>query len=316
MMSEKFWITGLVAAVFTPMHEDGSINFARIHPMVEQLLAEGVCGLYVCGSTGEGVSLTTPERMDVTAAFVKASAERAPVIVQVGHNSLEEARNLAAHAEEVGADAISATPPTYFKPSSLDNLIDCLAYITTGAPELPFYYYHIPIMTGVPVVISDFLRSAAPRLPSLAGVKFSHTAVFDLQASIAVDDGRFNLLFGSDEMLLGGLAAGAHGAVGSTYNFSAPLFTRIEDAFAAGDLSAAQALQGRAVEMIATIVRHGGNPALKAVMSLVGQDCGASRLPQITLPQQKIDALRMDLEAIGFFDWARNPAALEGPFHG
>ncbi len=304
-MAEQFWLTGLIAATFTPLRADGAIHFELIGPMVDRLVDEGVTGLYVCGSTGEGVSLTSAERMATAKAFVDAVAGRIPVVIQVGHNSLAESRSLAANAAAIGADAISATPPIYFKPRSLDNLIDCLSEITRGAPDLPFYYYHIPSVTGVPVPIPEFLVQAPPRLPSLVGVKFSHTAVFEMQEAIALDHGRFNLLFGSDEMLLSGLCGGAHGAVGSTYNFAAPLYNGIMQAFAEGRMPAAQALQLHAVEMVSVIVRHGGNPALKAVMGLTGMDCGPSRLPQITLKPEQIAALRQDLAAIGFFEWAR-----------
>ena len=304
-MAEQFWLTGLIAATFTPLRADGAIHFELIPPMVDRLVEEGISGLYVCGSTGEGVSLTAGERATVAEAFVDAAAGRIPVVIQVGHNSLAEARGLAANAAAIGADAISATPPIYFKPKSLDNLIDCLAEITSGAPDLPFYYYHIPSVTGVPVPIPEFLLKASPRLPSLVGVKFSHTTVFEMQEAIALDDGRFNLLFGSDEMLLSGLCGGAHGAVGSTYNFAAPLYNRIIQAYNAGNMPAAQALQLHAVEMVSVIVRHGGNPALKAVMGLTGMDCGPSRLPQITLRPEQAAALREDLAAIGFFKWAR-----------
>ena len=105
-------LRGLIAAGFTPLHADGSLDLDRIGPMVEQLLDDGVEGIYAVGSTGEGVSLTTAERREVAAAYVSAVGGRCPVVIQVGHNSLAEARGLAAHARRIGATAISATPPT------------------------------------------------------------------------------------------------------------------------------------------------------------------------------------------------------------
>lgn len=306
-MQEKnrFWITGLVPATFTPFHADGSLHLDLVEPMVEHLIRDGVTGLYVCGSTGEGISLTREERMETTAAFVAATRKRIPVVVQVGHNSIAEARLLAAHAQHIGADAISATPPSYFKPPTLAALVDCMAEIAAAAPELPFYYYHIPGMTGVTPNVAAFLRDGQARIPSLVGVKFSHTAVFDMQAALAVEDGRYNLLFGSDEMLLSGLAGGAHGAVGSTYNFAAPLYNTIIGAFAARDIAAAQRMQAHAVEMVNVLVRHGGNAAIKAVMAFLDLDCGPVRLPQVALTAAQQQRLRQDLEAIGFFAWGR-----------
>lgn len=303
--SNRFWVTGLVPATFTPLHADGSLNLAIVEPMVDHLLRDGVTGLYVCGSTGEGISLTREERMATTAAFVAATRGRVPVIVQVGHNSIAEARLLAAHAQAAGADAISATPPSYFKPPTLAALVDCMAEIAAAAPDLPFYYYHIPGMTGVTPNVAALLQEGAPRIPTLVGVKFSHTAVFDMQAALAVDDGRYNVLFGSDEMLLSGLCGGAHGAVGSTYNFAAPLFNRIMAAFGAGDIAAAQRLQGKAVAMVNALVRHGGNAAIKGMMAFLDLDCGPVRLPQVALSAEQQRLLRQDMETLGFFDWGR-----------
>ena len=306
--SNRFWITGLVPATFTPLHPDGSLNLAVVAPMVEHLIREGVTGLYVCGSTGEGVSLAREERMAATEAFIAAARHRIPVVVQVGHNSIAEARLLAAHAQSAGAEAISATPPSYFKPPTLAALVDTMAEIAAAAPGLPFYYYHIPGMTGVTPNVAAFLRDGSARIPSLVGVKFSHTAVFDMQAALAVEDGRYNLLFGSDEMLLSGLCGGAHGAVGSTYNFAAPLYNRIIAAYTACDMPTAQRLQAHAVEMVNVLVRHGGLPAIKAVMSFLDLDCGPVRLPLVALTQAQQQALHEDLAAIGFFDWARRAA--------
>ena len=136
--------------------------------------------------------------------------------------------------------------------------------------------------------------TASAKIPSLAGVKFSHTAVFDMQAALAVDEGRYNLLFGSDEMLLSGLCGGAHGAVGSTYNFAAPLYNRIIAAYTACDMPTAQRLQAHAVEMVNVLVRHGGLPAIKAVMSFLDLDCGPVRLPLVALTPAEQQALHQD----------------------
>lgn len=303
---KNLFIKGLVPAVFTPMNADGSLNLAQIAPITEQLLSEGVSGFYVCGSTGEGPSLTREERMAVAEAYITAAAERVPIIVQVGHTSLEEAKLLAKHAEQQGADAISAIPPTYFKPKSLVVLIDCLSEIAVAAPSLPFYYYHIPHMTAVEIDVVSLLELAAERMPNFAGVKYSTTTVFELQACVNASAGRFNMLFGCDEMLLSGLVGGAHGAVGSTYNFAAPLYQRIINAFEQGDIASAQREQARAVEVVRILVEFSAaNSAIKTMMKLIGLDCGPTRLPQSPLTPQQENSLKDKMDAIGFFDWGR-----------
>ena len=308
-MKKDLWITGIVPAVYTPMHEDGSLNLDLVEPIVEHLIHDGVSALYVCGSTGEGPSLSTAERFEVTETYVRAVAGRIPVIVQAGHNSLMQARRLAEHAQAIGADAISAVPPTYFKIDSLEILLDCMAEITAGAPELPFYYYHIPRLTKVKIDVLQFLRLGCEHLPTLAGVKYSNTTIWELQACAAFANGHYNMLFGSDEMLLAGLVGGAQGAVGSTYNFAALLYLRIIEAYKQGDIIEAQRLQGLSVKMIQHLNKYGtptsNAPSLKTMMKLIGLDCGPMRLPQVALSPEKADALRRNMEEIGFFDWGR-----------
>ncbi len=298
-------LRGLVAATFTPFRADGAINLPRIKPVIDAVIDQGATGLYVCGSTGEGPLLSTVERMQVAEATVKAAARRVPVVIQVGHNSIVEARSLAAHAQRIGADAISATPPGYFKPDSLDNFIGCIEHIAGGAPRLPFYYYNIPVLSGVRFDMVDFLRCGAPRIPSLRGIKFSDSHLHELLACVEFDGGRFDILFGVDEMLLGGLAFGARGAVGSTFNFAAPLYHKIIAAFERGDLAEARRLQSLSIAMVRAIVGNGGRGGLKAAMALVGADCGYSRLPTVTCAPRERARMKRDLAAIGFFDWAR-----------
>ena len=304
--SNRFRLNGLLPATFTPLHADGSLNLAVVEPMVEHLIRDGVTGLYVCGSTGEGVSLAREERMAAAEAFIAAARRRIPVVVQIGHNSIAEARLLAAHAQSAGAAAISATPPSYFKPPTLAALVDSMAEIAAAAPNLPFYYYHIPLMTGVTTNVAALLRAGGEKIPTLAGVKFSYSAVFDLQAAAAVEDGRYNLLFGSDEMLLSGLCAGAHGAVGTTYNFAAPLFNRIVAAYTACDLPTAQRLQAHAVEMINLILGYGGVGGVQGRHVLLrprlrprAPPPGRPHPPRSSSPSARTST------AIGFFDWAR-----------
>lgn len=302
-----FRLPGLTAAAFTPLREDGSLDLDRIPAMVDHLVQDGVSALYVLGSTGEGVSLTSRERREVAEAYVQAASGRMPVVVQVGHNSLAEARELARHAQDVGADAISATPPYYFKPESTEDLVDCLTEVTAGAPKLPFYYYHIPAKTGVEPDLNTFLRLCAERLPTLVGIKFSDLRLYEYQATQSFNsNAHFDFLFGVDEMLLSGLVAGMRGAVGTTFNFAAPLYLRIIACFERGDLEQARHLQNQAAAMIDIILRTCGRPGFKAMMQVIGQDYGPHRLPHGTARSADIARMTKALGEIGFFAWGRS----------
>ncbi len=304
---DKFKLRGLVAATFTPFRADGSVNYPRIKPQINQLIADGVAGLYVLGSTGEGPLLTTEERLKVAEASVKAAAGRVPVVVQVGHNSVVEASGFAAHAQAIGADAISSTPASYFKPTSLDNLLDGVAEIAAAAPKLPFYYYNIPGLNGVRYDMEQLLRRGGPRIPTLRGVKFSDTMLSELQACVECDGGKYDIVFGCDEMLLSGLVVGVQGAVGSQYNFAAPHYRRIIAAYNRSDMAEARRLQFLAGELVRVIVAShgGGRGGFKTVMKLIGQDCGPSRLPIATSTPAETARLRRDLTRFGFFKWGR-----------
>ncbi|HOA75971.1 MAG TPA: dihydrodipicolinate synthase family protein [Phycisphaerae bacterium] len=292
-------ITGLVAATFTPMHSDGSLRLEAAGRMVEYLLGAGIRALYVVGSTGEGVSLTGQERRATAEAFVRAAAGRVPVIVQVGHTSLAEARELAVHAQAIGADAVSAVPPFYWKPTSAANLADCMAQVAAGAPKLPFYYYHIPAITSVGLDLVEFIRIARERVPTFAGIKYTAPTVQEYMACVAEAGDRLDILWGTDEMLISGLVAGAKAAVGSTYNYAPGLYRRIIEAFERGDLAEARRWQLLSVEMVRCILSAGGLAAQKATMRLIGYDCGPTRLPFAPLSDEQIERMAQRLREIG-----------------
>jgi N-acetylneuraminate lyase len=297
-------ISGLISAPFTPMHADGTINYDKLPDVVNLLINNNVKGMFVCGSTGEGPSLTTEERKQLAAAFVKAAAKRLKVFVHVGHNSVTEARLLAEHAQQIGADYISATPSTYFKVDSVDLLVMCLAEIAKGAPSLPLYYYNIPALTGINLDMVQLLKKAGEIIPNFAGIKFTAPQIHDYQACYHFSKNKYDILYGTDEMLLGALATGAKGFIGSTYNFVAPLYYALIDAFNKGNLNEAQHLQYLSVEMVRIIVKYGGLRAQKAMMRLIGVDCGNVRLPLNPFKAHEYPLLETDLKAIGFFDWA------------
>ena len=297
--------TGLIAATFTPMKPDGSLNLDNVAPLVDHLIADGIKGMYVCGSTGEGPLMSSDERKATAQAHLDAAKGRIPSIIQVGHNSLAEAKDLAAHAQKIEAAAIAAVPPTYFKCDTVDDLVDCMAIIAAAAPDTPFYYYHVPGLTGGNFDMVEFLEKGAQKIPTLAGIKYSSLTLFEFQNCLHYDNGKFNILFGCDEMLLAGLATGAPGAVGSTFNFAGPLYNRIIDAYNAGDMKLAQSLQLKSVQLIKMLYGYRGQPAFKAIMKLLGVDCGPNRMPLRALEQNEVDAMKRDLDKIGFFEWAR-----------
>jgi N-acetylneuraminate lyase len=296
-------LSGLIAAPHTPFRADGALALDVIPQQAQLLAKNGVAGAFVCGTTGEGASLTSDERRRVVEAWAAAKPDSIALIVHVGHLSLGEASEFARHAQETGADAIATIAPSFFKPGNVEDLVAWCAKVAAAAPNLPFYYYHMPAMTGVSFAATDFLRAATDRIPTLAGVKFTHENLMDYSRAAEFDGGRYNVLFGRDEILLAALALGARGAVGSTYNYASPLYARIISAFGRGDIATARRHQSQAMEFIEIHNRYGGLVAGKAMMKLVGVDCGPVRLPLRAITAQDEAKLRADLEKIGFFDY-------------
>jgi N-acetylneuraminate lyase len=241
--------------------------------------------------------------MAVATRWCEVAGSDLRIIVHVGHTALGESTALAAHAQKIGASALSNFAPFFFKPANTGDLVDFCTAVAAAAPALPYYYYHIPSMTGVNLAAADFLRAAQPKIPNLAGVKFTFENLMDFAECTRLDDGRYDIVFGRDEMLLSGMAAGAMGAIGSTYNFAAPVYLRLIKAFSEGDLANAQANQALANSMISVFLRFGGLTAGKTIMQMIGVDCGPARLPLRSLSESKVRELRSELEKVGFFDF-------------
>lgn len=291
---------GLIAAPFTPFHRDGSLNLGIIPTYAKRLATQGVIGAFICGTTGEGMSLTTEERMEVAEAWMSAAPNGLRVIVHVGHTCLVDSQRLAQHAQEIGAHSFACMSPFFFKPNTTEDLVVWCEKVAAAAPKLPFYYYQIPSMTGVSLPVRPFLELAMARIPNLVGVKFTYENLEDFQACVEFNEQHFDLLFGRDELLLSALKLGARGAVGSTYNFAAPLYLNVIQAFQQGDEDGAAVAQRVASEMITTLVQGGPSPiaTFKWFMQRLGLDCGPARLPLQSPTAQQIVALEDKLIAI------------------
>jgi N-acetylneuraminate lyase len=291
---------GLIAAPPTGFRADGNVDLKVVAPLAEHLQRQGVVGVFVNGTTGEGMSLSTEEREQLAVEWRRVLPAGMKLFVHVGHNSLPDCQRLSRHAQEIGADAIAAIAPGFFKSAGVAGLVEWCVPVAAAAPELPFYFYHMPSMTGVHVSTAEFLALAGKRIPNLAGIKFTFEAMGDYLAARLVDGGRFDVLWGRDEMLLGALAMGAEGGVGSTYNAITPIFLKLIEAFRRGDMAGAQDLQAKAGAII-NVLAGSGNffSALKALLQIQGVPITpATRSPLDSLTPEQAAALYQKLQAI------------------
>ena len=282
----------LIAAPHTPFHADGRLNLTPVAGQAEHLKKTGVSGAFVGGTTGEGHSLTVAERLSLTEQWVESGRRQAlRVIVHVGHNCQADAVRLAAHAAEVQADAVALLAPSYFQPASVADLLDFCQPVAEAAGSLPFYFYDIPSMTHVRLSMTEFLAQSERRLPNLAGIKYTNMDLVQFQECLQMSAGRWEILFGCDELLLAGYALGARGAVCSTYNFMAPLYHSLISAFDSGDLATARRLQAHSIRVIRLLQTFGYPAASKYLLNLYSLDLGPVRCPLHNLTSAQQQAL-------------------------
>ena len=295
-------LNGLIAAPFTPMNQDGSLNLDLIPDYYQFLKQNEITGAFICGSTGEGVSLTVLEKKQVAEAWAKCAKDDSDFTVMplLGGTCIADCIELAKHAQQIGLDAVSFTSPFYFKPANVEMLAECIIAIAETVPEMPFYYYHIPVLTGVGFAMFDLLKAIDGRVPNFAGIKYTHEDFMDFQTCLNYKNGKYDMLWGRDENMLSALAVGAKGAVGSTFNYAAPLYYELIAAFSENDMERAGKLQQKSIDMIRLLGKYGGISVGKSYMKLVGVDCGKFRLPVKNMSNTQLEAFRSDVAALDF----------------
>ncbi|MFL2599851.1 MAG: dihydrodipicolinate synthase family protein [Flavobacteriaceae bacterium] len=297
-------INGLIAAPFTPMNNNGKINPMIIPNYSEFLKKTGVKGVFICGTTGEGLSLSIKERFIIAKEWIKQKSPEFKVIIHVGTTSLEQSKSLANHAQEIGADAISTMAPMFLKPNNINNLVKFCKEIAKEANDTPFYYYNIPSISGVELSMVDYINLASKEIPSFYGMKFTHNNFMEMQSCINLNNNKWNILHGLDEVLLAGLSFGINGAVGSTYNFLGNLYNSIIQEFKNGKIENARKKQLISVRIIETMIKYGGSiVAGKSMMKLIGIDCGPTRSPLPKLSENEFSKLSEELKKVDFYKY-------------
>ncbi|QEM10625.1 dihydrodipicolinate synthase family protein [Mucilaginibacter rubeus] len=295
-------LQGLISAPFSPLNANGELDLSIIPAYYAFLKHNGITGAFINGSTGEGVSLTLNEKKLVAEAWAKASNHDPDfkVMPLLGGTCLADCIDLAKHAQKIGLYAVSLTSPFYFKPANVNMLAESCMAVAAVVPNMPFYYYHIPVLTGGNFAMLDLLKALDGKMDNLAGIKYTHEDFMDFQSCINFKNGKYDMLWGRDENMLSALAVGSKGAVGSTFNYAAPLYHWLIDAFNNNDLSEAQQLQQKSIDMIRLLGKYGGIATGKAYMKLVGMDCGEFRLPVANMTAEQFENFKLDVSELGF----------------
>lgn len=279
---------GITVAMYSCYDQGGEVSKEAARKLARYYADIGVNGLYVGGSSGEGMLQSVEERKATLEAVMEEVGGELTVIAHVGAPSTRDSVALAKHAEQVGAHAVSAVPAIYYRlsPQSVENHWNAILDSTS----LPFIIYHIPQTTGFQ--LTKALLSKMARHPKVIGVKISAESTFELQQFKAAGGNGFLVLNGPDEQYLAGRSIGADGGIGGTYGVMPQLYLKIESCYAEGNMEEARKWQFIVNELIVELLSFPSlYGACKAILKLRGLDCGEARLP--LLPVAEADSGRI-----------------------
>lgn len=291
-MFELSEIKGVIPAIITPFNsDDESFSAEKMERLVDSLIEQGVSGLYLTGSTGEGFLMTAEERKAVVEVVIKRVNKRIPVIVHVGALSTMKSIELARHAESMGADAISSVPPFYwrFSPEQIFRYYEELS----NSVEIPMIVYKVALVNAT-MDLKMIERLAT--IKNVKGIKYTDTNHYEMQRIREKLGESFMIYSGADEMALSGLTMGANGIIGSFYSLMPEIFIKIESQFRNGQYDAALRDQVLANDVIQVFLKYDYYSAMKLALRWMNTDVGICRKPFLPLTQQEEETLKSELQ--------------------
>jgi 4-hydroxy-tetrahydrodipicolinate synthase len=284
--------------MITPFLDPNTLDRTGLARLIERMIAGGVHGLFILGTTGEGPGLSYRLRREVIEATCKIVAGRVPVLVAITDTAVEESLALGDWAQRCGADALVVAAPYYFAVSQNDlyRLIECLS----ARLPLPLFIYNMPSLTKAFFEPETVVR--ASRLPNVAGIKDSSGDLEYVGALTTAfrDRPDFTVLVGPEELLVQSMALGAHGGVNGGANLFPRLFVHLYEAILAADQDKVADLQQRVVEL-GQILYHVGEPessymrGLKLGLELMGICSSTMAMPFQAANPSDFEALRQKL---------------------
>ena len=291
-------IQGIMPALVSPLTEEENVNVPVLQELIEHFIKKGACGFYLAGATGEGLAIKPEQRRILTECAVKQVAGRVPCIVQIASTDFSEVIRLAKHAESVGADAISSTPPIFFRYDE-DDVYNYYKAIS-DAVHIPIMIYNSPL-AGFP--ISPAFAARMFEIECVTSIKWTSSDYYGMMLLKQLTHGEMTVMNGPDEMLLMGLSAGADGGIGTTYNFMFSHYLNVYKAFMDGDLKTAQEYQNKITSIINALRSVKGCPSIpasKALLEESGFAVGNAAFPMKKLSPEKKRELIETLTGAGW----------------
>jgi N-acetylneuraminate lyase len=279
---------GITIAMYSSYNEHGEINKEAARKLARHYATTGVSGLYVGGSSGEGMLQSVDERKQMLEAVIAEVGQELTIIAHVGAPSTRDSVELARHAEQAGAHAVSAVPAIYYRLSA--QSVEAHWQAIVDSTSLPFIIYHIPQTTGFQLSKGLLVKMAAQ--DKVIGVKISAESTFELQQFKAAGGKDFLVLNGPDEQYLAGRSIGADGGIGGTYGVMPELFLKIEQCYVQGKMAEAQKWQFIVNELIVELLSFPSlYGACKAILKLRGFETGEPRMPLLPVAAFDMDRI-------------------------
>jgi 4-hydroxy-tetrahydrodipicolinate synthase len=266
-------LRGIIPPLATPLRDEERLDHARLERLVEHVLAGGVHGLFLLGSTGEGPSLGYNLRRELVERVSEQVGGRVPLLVGITDTSFVESRQMAEWAAECGAAAVVAAPPCYFAPSQAD----LARYFTqlAGAVELPLFLYNMPAHVKVHIEVDTVARLLD--VPAIVGLKDSSAQMvyFHRVGQMIASRPDFTLLMGPEELMAEGVLLGAHGGICGGANLAPRLYVDLYEAASRGDLATVRALHQHVIALSSALYTIGPGASaylrgLKCALSCLG----------------------------------------------
>jgi dihydrodipicolinate synthase/N-acetylneuraminate lyase len=295
-------LQGIITPMVTPLQDRDTLDVAGLERLIEHILAGGVHGLFILGTTAEAPSLSYRLRYEVIERVCKQVKERVPVLVGITDTSFVESVNLSRKARDGGAQAVVLAPPYYFPAGQLE-LIEYLKHITAELP-LPLYLYNMPSFTKM-VFEPKTIRAVAD-FEGIAGIKDSSgDMIYFRQLQVLLKDNPdFSLLMGREELLAETVLLGGHGGVCGGANLLPELYVELYNAACAKDLPKVEVLHQKVMKLsnaIYTVGRYASSylKGLKCALSCVGICSDFMAEPFHRFRQEEHDRIQQYVKELG-----------------
>ncbi|XP_026328572.1 N-acetylneuraminate lyase-like isoform X2 [Hyposmocoma kahamanoa] len=300
--SSELKTRGLVLPAFTALNDDGTINYENIPAYAKYYADHGITSVLVGGTSGEHTSLTVADRKSLIDAWLKAGREHGlKIMAQVGGAPLPDVLNMTSYYASAGVSTILTLPELYFRPNTVDELVDYVALVANEADNLPILYYHYPKKSNVNMNMPNFVKTATERIPNFKGLKYSASELGEAYEVLRILKPGQEIFLGSSIPLAAGAFLGIKSYIGGPHNYFLSLVQDIMAAVERNDVQKVRELQETLTAGQEAVSREGTAGASKAAMELItGLRMGPPHLPQKPISEESKNRLKQNLLKLGF----------------